>query len=208
MRRGSIVVAGGIVVCAAGARADIVVWNETIHGDISGDRLNPSTVALSPGVNALIATSNTGDREYIRMTVPAGLNLAAIMHVTWQSEDPIAFIGVQAGPTFTEPPTGTNVANLLGWTHFGSGPGTVGFDVLPAISTGAGAIGFTPPLAANTYTFWIQQTGPALATYRLDFIVAPSPGTAMFGLLMLGLTPRRRSSRIKRPVRAAAGAIP
>lgn len=187
--------AAAVVASASAALADVVIWNEAVNGDISGDRLNPSTVGLSLGINTLIANSLTGDREYIRMTIPAGLNLASIINVSWESEDPIGFIGVQQGPTFTEPPTGTNVANLLGWTHFGSGPGTVGQNMLPAISVGAGAIGFTPPLAASTYTFWIQQTGPALATYRLDFVVAPAPGTAALLVMAIAGGARRRGRK-------------
>jgi hypothetical protein len=174
------------------ARADVVIWDESINGDISGDRLNPSFVNLSLGVNTLIASSLTGDREYIRMTIPAGLNLASIVNVTWISEDPIGFIAVQQSATFTEPPTGTNVANLLGWMHFGSGPGTVGQNILAALGQGAGSIGFAPPLPASTYTFWIQQTGPFLATYRLDFVVVPAPGTVALGALALLCAPRRR----------------
>lgn len=187
--------AAAIVAPISATLADVVIWNEAVNGDISGDRLNPSVAGLSLGVNTLIASSLTGDREYIRLTIPAGLNLASIINVTWESEDPIAFIGVQQGPTFTEPPTGTNVANLLGWTHFGSGPGTVGQNILPAMSASAGAIGFTPPLAANTYTFWIQQTGPLLATYRLDFVVAPAPGTAAFSAIAFAGVARRRGRK-------------
>jgi len=183
--------AAAIIAAGTNACADVVIWNEAIHGDISGDRLVPSAVNLTLGINTLIASSLAGDREYIRMTVPAGLNLASIIHVTWESEDPIAFIGVQQGSTFTEPPTGTNVANLLGWTHFGPGPGTVGQDILPGMGVGAGAIGFTPPLPADTYTFWIQQTGPLLATYRLDFVVVPTPPVFACGLLGLLACARR-----------------
>lgn len=178
--------------------ADVVVWNEAINGDISGDRLNPSSVVLSLGVNTLIASSVSGDREYIRMIVPAGFTLESVVHVSWDSEDPIAFMAVQQGATFTEPPTGTNVGNLLGWSHFGPGEGTVGLDILPRIGTGAGAIGFTPPLAANTYTFWVQQTGPFMSTYRLDFVIAPAPAsiaTLLFGSVIAAHRRRINSRR-------------
>ena len=183
----------GIVLAASSAQADIVIWDESVHGDLSGDRLIPTPVNLALGINTLIASSLTGDREYVRMTIPAGMNLSGIVHVSWVSTDPLAFIGVQQGASFTEPPTGTNVANVLGYTHFGPGAGTLGLDILPAIGTGPGAIGFTPPLPGNVYTFWIQQTGASLATYRLDFVVAPSPGTGILAAAgLFGLARRRR----------------
>lgn len=170
-----------------------VIWNEAVHGDLSGDPFNPTAVNLSLGSNSLLATSVSGDREYIRMTIPAGMQLVAILHAGWVSDDPIAFIAVQSGPVMTEPPTGTNPANLLGWTHFGVA--TFGQDILPAVGAGPMAIGFTPPLPAGTYTFWIQQTGPLASTYELDFQVVPVPGSAaMVGLGCLLATRRRRPS--------------
>src|ERR1044071_326985 len=110
-------VISALVFAAAAANAQ-VVWNESSNGDLSGDMANPTPVTLALGSNLLIATSMAGDREYVRMTVPAGLFLAQLINDSWQSTDQIGFLAVQAGPTFTEPPTGTNVANLLGYSHF------------------------------------------------------------------------------------------
>jgi len=175
------------------ARA-VIMHDESVHGDISNDRLNPTHHTLLLNANSLIATSIAGDREYIRLSVPAGLSLSAINVVSWQSVDLLGFIGVQSGTTFTEPPTGTNVANILGYGHFGPGAGNVGLDILPEISAGPGAIGFTPPLVAGEYTFWIQQTGPDPATYQLDFITTPEPSALcllLFGAATL-LRDRRR----------------
>jgi hypothetical protein len=55
-------------------------------------------------------------------------------------------------------------------------------------------MGFTPPLAAGNYTFWIQQTGANSATYTLDFRVTPEPGTlALLGIsAAVGVAIRRR----------------
>lgn len=177
---------------ASVAHADQTIWDESVNGDLSGDRLAPNTLNIALGINTLIATSSAGDREYVRMVVPAGMQLTQIMHVSWQSTDSIAFIAVQRGGTFTEPPTGTNVANILGYTHFGPGAGNLGADILPGMGTGAGSQGFSPPLGPDTYTFWIQQTSPSLATYRLDFVLAPAPGTAMIGIGALTVLARRR----------------
>jgi len=171
------------------------IHNEAIDGDLSNDRLNPTQLALGLGTNTLIATSiggNPADREYVRMDLPAGLSLSQVMVVSYGPLQDISFIGVQAGTTMTEPPTGTNVANLLGWTHFGIGNGTVGTDILDDIGVGAGAIGFAPPLTGPSYTFWIQQTTPTATSYQLDFIVTPEPATiALLGISALMIRRRR-----------------
>jgi hypothetical protein len=179
-----------------GSLANAVVFhNESINGDLSGDRLNPAAYSLTLGINSLIATSNTGDREYVKLTLPPATQLSQLVLSSYAGTDQIAFIGVQAGSTFTEPPTGTNVANLLGWSHFGPGVGNVGQNFLPSVGTGAGSMGFTPPLTGSTYTWWIQQTGASLVTYQLDFVVTPEPATIgimVTGALMVG---RRRICR-------------
>ncbi len=177
---------------AASARGDLI-HDESIHGDLSGNQAAPTHYTLLPGSNTLIATSVSGDREYVRLSVPAGLLLDSLILVDYAGIDGTAFIAVQQGTEFTEPPTGTNVANLLGWSHFGPGVGNVGLDILPGIGSGLGAMGFTPPLAAGEYTWWIQQTGGNAATYELDFVVTPEPTSlALLGLVATVLLRRRR----------------
>jgi hypothetical protein len=175
-------------------------WDETVNGDLSNDRLNPTAVSLGLGSNTLSASSVGGtniDREYVRVGVPAGGLLSQLVLTAYASTDPLSFIGVQSGSTFTEPPTGTNVANLYGYTHFGPGALGIGANYLPAIGTGAGAQGFTPPLAAGNYTFWIQQTSStAPTTYTFDFVVVPEPGVlALLAVASLALTSVRRGAR-------------
>jgi len=157
-------------VCAA------TVWNETGNGDISGNRLAPTAVALSAGDNDVLGSvqGNPSDLDYLTIHVPAGDVLAHIVLKSFVSTDQRGFIGIQSGATFTEPTVATNVANLLGYTHFGPGAGNVGLDILPAMGTGAGSQGFVAPLGAGDYTFWIQQLG-ALTTYDFDFQVTPVP---------------------------------
>ena len=178
--------AGAVAALAYGqsfVRAD-VAWNEGVHGDLSNDRLNPTVITVGLGVNSILATSVSGDREYFTMTLAPGWKLEQIFLASYASVDLTAFIGVQNGTVFTEPPTGTNVANLLGWAHFGPGVNTVGTDILDNMGVGNGAIGFTPPLPAGSYTFWSQQTGTNAATYRFGSRVGAIRGDE---------TPRRRN---------------
>ena len=178
---------------APGANA-AVVWNESIHGDFSNDRFNPTLVTLALGVNSVIASTSAGDLEYFTIDLPQGWQLNALTLPSYVGEDRMAFIAVQSGPIFTEPNINPNVANLLGWTHFGPLAANVGTDILDNIGQGQGAIGFEPPLPSGQYTFWVQQIGPQLVTYQFNFIVVPAP--SVFGALGLAFVAPRRRRRI------------
>jgi hypothetical protein len=155
------------------------VWNETTNGDLSSNRLAPTAINVAVGNNDIIGSvvGNPSDLDYLTITVPAGDELSQIILASFTSTDQKGFIGVQQGGTFTEPATGANPAHLLGYTHFGPGAGNVGADILPGMGLGAGSQGFTAPLGAGAYTFWIQQLG-ALTSYDFNFVVKPVPEPA------------------------------
>lgn len=161
-----------------------IVYHESVDGDLSGDRFDPTDLVMSLGINSVTATSVRDDREYVTITIPASHQLDSLFLTAYVGGDETAFIGVQSGTSMTEPSSGANPANLLGWTHFGPGAGNLGADILPEIGMGFDAIGFTPPLPSGDYTFWIQQTGTSAATYTMEFNVSPEP--ASLALLCLG----------------------
>ncbi|MBX3407802.1 MAG: hypothetical protein KF869_13670 [Phycisphaeraceae bacterium] len=170
--------------CFAGAPAlGQVIHDEGVDGDLSGDRFNPTAYVLGLGSNRIIATSGPGDREFVALTVPAGMLMSALIQVDYIGEDGVAFAAVDDGPQFLVDPDAFTTAGMLGWTHFGPVIFPNGSDILPAMGMGFGADGFVPPLPAGTYTFWLQQTGEEV-TYELDFFVIPAPGAA--GLLGFG----------------------
>src|SRR5688572_5881073 len=171
-----------------------ILWDESIHGDLSGDRLNPTNLNLNNGVNGVLATSGPIDIEYVHFHLAAGMQLDAIIPITYTGQDGVAFIGVQAGSTFTEPASGTNVANLLGWALWGPGMGNMNTNILPQIGAGSGAQGFTGPLGGSDYTFWIQNTGDAM-TYRLNFITSTVPEPATLCAILIGSVPFLRKKR-------------
>jgi hypothetical protein len=149
------------------------IYDEAIDGDISGDMANPMVLPLSEGLNLLSATSMAGDVEYVTVIIPADFRLESIVLQDYESplEDGTAFAAVQNGCVFTEPGQNTDVANLLGYSHFGpSSAVPIGTDILDDMGLGSGAIGFDGPLPSGIYTFWLQQTGDA-AEYTLAFNV-------------------------------------
>jgi hypothetical protein len=187
-------------------------FDESVNGDLSGNRLNPTHLTLSAGVHSVTATTGRlpseeeviYDQEYLRIDLPAGHKLVAINMEAYDSLDGTAFIGVQSGTTFSFDPEDArdNVGSLLGWAHFGlSEDHNIGDDILPSIgAAGRGAIGFTPPLTGLSFTFWIQQTGDD-TTYQLDFVVAAVPEPAALILTAAGIgtlalmRPRRKLGR-------------
>jgi hypothetical protein len=183
----------GVVGTLAAQSAAAVLHNESVNGDITGDRFNPLAFVLSPGSNTITATSVAGDREYVRLTVPAGMTLSGVVVDAFSGGVNVSFIGVQQGNTMTVDPLAPSAATLLGYAHFGAG--NIGSNILPDIAAGPGSIGFTPPLNAANYTFWIQETSTTASTYTLDFVVVPGPGMAGAAVVMLGCVGIRRGRR-------------
>ena len=170
-----------------------VVWNEAVNGDLSNNRLVPSQVNLSLGVNSVLGSTQGGDEDYLTIHIGPGLQFSQLIGVSYVSNDAKMFIGVQAGTTFTEDPSNANVGNILGYTHFGTGTGNIGHDLLPGMGTAVGAIGFVPPLPSGDYTFWIQQLG-LKTDWQLDFVttnVVPEPAS-LLGLAAVALLAKRR----------------
>ena len=178
-----------------------VLFDESVDGEITGDATNPLALDLANGSNVVNGTVVGGDIDYVTVNVPEGHVLSAIDLLSYESiENTQSFIGIQAGTIFTEPPVDTVVGNLLGFTLFGVA--SEGSNILPAIGSGEGAQGFTTPLAAGDYTFWIQETGPNPANYSLDMVVSPEQpaGGTPAGDLTVTLTNTSSSQPMTPPV--------
>ena len=140
---------------------------EVSDGDLSNDPANPTPFILGPGINILgVSTANSnasdGDIDYAVVTVgPCDtLDQLSVGDFTSEMSDMTAFVALQSGATFTvtSDTASTRLDELLGYSHYGSA--NIAEDILPAISAGPGAIGFTAPLPAGQYSFWLNQTGP------------------------------------------------
>jgi hypothetical protein len=174
------------------------VYDESVSGDLSGLGSAPTLVTMAAGSNVVIGQTGkvgtTVDRDYFYFTVPTGLALTAI---TPQMGTGVvggaSFLAIQAGNQVTAPVGGPATA-LLGWSHYT--PADVGHNILPAMGSSAGAIGFSGALGAGTYAVWVQETALGTVPYLMDFTLTaavpePSTGLSLLGGL-LGLAWARR----------------
>lgn len=163
---------GMAALCMFSHCAHAANYSESTDGDLSNVHTNPTPFPLSVGTNVLTATTGLdGDLEYVRADVPAGARLASLVLQSYSSVRPVAFIGMRIGTSIPVDACCATASDLTGYTFFGTAPGNVGQDILPEMGTGIGAMGFTPPLPAGSYTFWIQQASEDATSYQFNFNV-------------------------------------
>lgn len=165
-------------------------YNEGVSGDLSNSGLTPTAVTLTVGANQVTGTTgNMGgvDRDYFTFTLPAGWQLDAVTVMAGTTIlGSSSFIAVASGNQVTTVPTAGTAVGLLGWTLYSAE--MIGTNLLPQMSLPElGSTGFTPPLGAGTYAFWIQETAQGSVTYNFDFAVSAVPEPAGFALMGLGL---------------------
>jgi hypothetical protein len=153
-----------------------VIWDEAVDGDLA-DAGSPSTaptdINVSAGTNSVIGGMPGSDMDFLTIFVPEDHEFTGLVLASYVSTETTAFIAIRAGEI--NPPT-NNPALLLGYTHFGTGPGNVGEDILDDMGLGGSAQGFTPPLPSGNYTFWLQEAENSTAlTYQFDFIIEEIP---------------------------------
>jgi hypothetical protein len=183
----------------------LAAYNETTDGDLSGNHLSPTAVALTSSGLTSISGSVTGagsgvstDLDYFKVTVPAGQVLTNIFVRTGTTSGGAtgSFIGLFSGPVGTDPATTTG-ANLLGYYLYR--PADIDTNILDDMATfnfnGSNpSQGFAPPLPAGDYTFWLQEG--ALGTFNYNFDIelnVPEPTTPALLLVGTGLLALRRN---------------
>ena len=211
-------------VCAllAAAPAKAIIFDEAVSGDLSNDKAAPTALTLTPGLNSVIGTvagfppAGSDPQDWVSFTIPTGFVMTSYVNSKYGSEDDQGFTGFQVGSSFSGDEF--TAGNYAGYAHFGTGAtnpdgtppsSTVGVDLLPLManpSFAPGATGFTPPLAAGTYTFLIQQGDPSTTSYQFDMTVrsVPEPGSSLCLLAMgtvTALALRRRLGYLDRRIR-------
>ena len=210
-------------VCAllVAAPAKATIYDEAVSGDLSNDKGAPTALTLTPGSNSVIGTVNgfapgTDPQDWVSFTIPTGFVMTSYINSKYDSTDPQGFTGFQFGSSFS----GDEFVAIsyAGYAHFGfaaTNPdgtppvSTVGVNLLPLMtdpSFAPGTTGFTPPLAAGTYTFLIQQGNPVTTGYQFDMTIrsVPEPGSSLclFGMGGLAiLAVRRRLGYLDRRIR-------
>ena len=177
--------------CIGGAHAT-TAWDESVSGDFSNTGLSPTVVTLTEGANLVRGvTGRSGgvvDRDYFRFTIADGWQLDTLNVLPgtrFVNESDFAFIGVQAGNQVTVNPTGGSATGLLGWVHYSVND--IGTDILGLMGIGFGAAGFTTPLPAGAYSFWIQNTATGSSPYVMEFNVSAVPEASALSLFAAGL---------------------
>jgi hypothetical protein len=202
----SIVLLASAFLFVAAAHGD-TIYKESMSGDLSNSGMAPTLLTVSLGLNDVYGTtgkSSAGviDRDYFTFTIPQGMELASITVLPGTESlgaNDVSFIGVESGPQVTvNPSTATDATGLLGWWHYGAQD--IGVDILPLMgSAGDNSTGFTAPLPAGTYSFWIQEASVGSVPYGLEFaVITPEPATwtmLLSGLSLLAGNTARRSLR-------------
>jgi hypothetical protein len=192
----------GLIFSVSTASAAIV-YSETISGDLANSGLIPTPIAVSAGSNQVLGVTGRGaaglDRDYFRITIPAGLGLFGLTVLPGTASSGVAFIGMQAGAQVTLPTNAGDASGLLGWWHYS--PADIDDDILPQMAIPAnGSSGFDVPLGANTYSFWIQDFNAGVFPYGFDLSIAPvpEPRSALLVAIAIGagVIARRRSSTV------------
>ncbi len=165
--------------------AHAATYDESVSGDLSGNRLAPKFLQLDylPGGNVAGSNVISGtlgrsagvvDRDYLQINVPLGYVLGRLLvgnQTTVGGSG--AFIGLAAGSTMPVSETAIDAQGLLGFRIY-----TVadrGSDILDdmAIPT-QGSFGFTTPLGPGDYTLWIQELAAGSYTYRFNLVLEPA----------------------------------
>ena len=214
-----------VAVCAllAAAPAKAIIFDEAVSGDLSNNQAAPTALTLTAGWNSVIGVVNgfdNGDgQDWVSFTIPTGFAMTSYVNSKYVSDDPQGFTGFQSNSSFSGDPF--VAPSYAGYAHFGTkatnpdlnpvSSSTVGVNLLPLMADpnfAPGTTGFTPPLAAGTYTFLIQQGDPVTTSYQFDMNVrsvsVPEPGSSlcllgMGGLAILAL--RRRLGYLDRRFR-------
>ena len=162
-----------------------IAWDESVNGDLSGVGTAPSVISLTLGSNQIIgATGDLGagvDIDYFTLTIPTGWQLSSLELLPNTAPESAAFLGIQAGNQLTA----KNAGELLGWMHYAAFD--TGQNLLPRIASGFGAIGFTVPLKAGSYSFWVQDYDPGSSPYGIDLGITAVPEPATARTMLLGL---------------------
>src|SRR4051794_39270585 len=184
-----------LLACGIAAHSNAAtIYRESVSGDLSNLGTAPTVLPVSSGSNQIFGSTGRAaatDRDYFTITVPTGLEINQILELGGTAVgDAVSFFGIQRGSQVTLPTNATTADGLLGWAHYG--PVSTDTDIMPTLSVASqGSTGFTGPLGAGNYAFWIQDFGAGTFSYAFDIrlasaappTAAPEPSSYALGLI-------------------------
>ena len=87
---------------AEGAAA-ATIWNEATDGDLSSTNSAPTALAVAVGTNSVAGSVTGGERDYFRITIPAGATLSEIRLAAYGANN-LGFFAIQSGTQITVNP--------------------------------------------------------------------------------------------------------
>lgn len=182
-----------------------VVWDEVTSGDLSNTASTPTRLAFRSGSNLVVGSvqAPADTQDFLRFTILPGFQLSALLLLAY--DDPLTplsddgnrgYHAILAGTAGLNPTPANRHAFLAG-NHLDPQPPAT--DLLPLLGDVGrlAGIGFSGALGPGDYVYLIQQTGPELSAYRLDFVLTPVPVPAALWLTLpvwLVLSRHRRSA--------------
>lgn len=181
-------------VFVAGSIASASVYNESVDGDLSNDRFNPTLIDFDTGMNMVTmevvdSDQPNGDLDYFTFTLDAGESVDSIVVIDSSNPaggfDAAAFVGLAFDSFFDFDPATFMGDGVEGFVI--TSPDQVGIEQISILSDGLSSLG------PGDYTFWVQQTGVDLTSVTLGVNVVPTPGAlALLGMGGLMAGRRRR----------------
>lgn len=185
----------GLFVCVSPSQAQVIMYDESVSGDLSDSQLAPAARVMVSGINRVLGTVGGGNsQDWLRVTIPAGFQMSVLTHVTYVSTDNQGFMGFDDAATFVG--NAGLPGSYQGYAHFGNvatngtlpAGSTVGANMLnimanpAAYNSGQAPQGVTLPLGPGDYTFLFQQLGAA-SQYEFAFQATAVPEPTSFVLL-------------------------
>jgi hypothetical protein len=196
-----------IAACAAAACAPMtpaqVVWDESIHGDLSTNVAAPTPLVLGVGTSSVLGRMAAPDdiRDLFTFTIGPGQLLTGMFLIDYRdvgtgAPGDTGYIHIDDG-TSTVVPSAATMLEFLGGHHLDRDSFPTAADNMLVILSAAplGGTGFTMPLGPGDYTINVQQTGTPLTSYALDLVVVPGPGALAALAMGAGIAGRRRRAR-------------
>lgn len=167
------------------------VWDEAISGDLSSNPGTPTPVTLVSGDNFVSGSVSNADdvRDYFTFTLGADQQLSSLRLLRYEDlnvggNGNRGYHAINLGET-SQIPGGANTASFLGGDHLDAAPENT--DILPDLAAGTLAGNGFETLGSGTYTYVVQQTGPELTGYSLNFVVnsVPEPSSSVLAILAI-----------------------